>query len=132
MYVALVRPCFDFACVVYHSMLSGTQSDALERMQRKILKIIYGYDESYSRCLSRAGIDYLSVRRSNLSERFALKTARNPNFSHWFPKNPPNPYMLRKSNVYHEYNTRTERLRSAPIYMYRRLLNAQESREELE
>ena len=61
-YTSLVRPCFDFACVVYHSMLTKNQSNKLERMQSKIMKIIYGYEESYSRCLGRAGLDLLSVR----------------------------------------------------------------------
>ena len=35
-YKKLVRPCFDYACVVYHSLLSKTLSESLERQQRKI------------------------------------------------------------------------------------------------
>ena len=92
MYVLLVRPCFDYACVVYHSLLTKTQSEKLERMQRKVMKIIYGFEQSYQRCLSLAGIDYLSIRRVKLCERFALKTAANPRFSHWFPLTVPTPY----------------------------------------
>ena len=126
-YVSLVRPCFDFASVVYHSLLTRTQSDMLERMQRKFLKIIYGFDVSYRTCLARAGLDLLSVRRSMLCERFALKTASNPSFVHWYPKNPKLSHDLRTTKTYHEYQTRTERLRAAPIYMFRRILNALES-----
>ena len=49
-YCSLIRPCFDYASVVYNSMLTKTQSEALERQQRKVLKIIYGWDSSYA-CL---------------------------------------------------------------------------------
>ena len=39
-YGSLIRPCFDYASVVYNSMLTRAQSEALERQQRKIFKII--------------------------------------------------------------------------------------------
>ena len=45
-YKSLVRPCFDYACIVYHSLLSKSLSESLEKQQQKILKIIYGYDIS--------------------------------------------------------------------------------------
>ena len=120
----MVRPCFDYAAVVYHSLLSKTQSDAFERLQRKIVKIIYGFEESYDRCLGRAGLDYLSVRRSKMCEKFALKAQRSEKFSSWFPKTIVTPYLNQKP--YKEFPARTERLRAAPIYMFRRILNAQE------
>ena len=126
-YTSLVRPCFDFACVVYHLMLTKNPSNKLERMQRKIMKIIYGYEESYSRCLGRAGLDLLSARRSKLAEKFAIKAARNPSFADWFPLNGEPAYPLRRLQKYREFTPRTERLRVSPIFMYRRLLNAQES-----
>ena len=71
-YLSLVRPCFDYACVVYHSLLTKTQSEMLEAMQQKIMKImkiIYGFDLSYCLCLERANIDSLSVRRAKLCEK---------------------------------------------------------------
>ena len=122
-YVSLVRPCFDYACVVYHPMLTKTQSNQLERMQRKVMKIIFGFDTSYERCLSRAGIDSLSYRRQQLCERFALKTARNPAFAHWFPESRPSEYAIRSVKKYREFPARTKRLRAAPLYMFRRMLN---------
>ena len=79
-YASLIRPCFDSAGDVYHSMLTKTQSDMLERMQQQIMKIIFGFDTSYQQCLSKAGLDYLSVSRFNLCERFALKTVKKLGF----------------------------------------------------
>ena len=102
----------------------NTQQGKLERLQRKILKIIYGFDESYDRCLGRSGLDYLAVRRSKLCEKFALKASLNPAFARWFPLNTPSTYSLRHQKKYREFQARTERLRCSPIYMYRRLLNA--------
>ena len=104
-YVSLIRPCFDYASVIYHSMLTKTQSLALERQQRKIMKIIYGFEESYDRCLSRAGIDYLSVRRSKMCERFAVRSQQNPRFRHWFPLTVPTPYSLRDPKKFKEFPT---------------------------
>lgn len=47
-YKTLVRPCFDYSCVVYHSLLTKNLSEKLEKQQRIILKMIYGFDVSYS------------------------------------------------------------------------------------
>ena len=41
-YFSLIRSVADFACVVYHSMLSQKQADALEKIQRRALKTIFG------------------------------------------------------------------------------------------
>ena len=93
-YKALIRPCFDYASVVYHSMLSKTLSEALEKQQRKIIKIIFGFDVSYRKALETAGIDRLDVRRSALRERFVIKLARNDCFKDWLPLNETPVYSL--------------------------------------
>ena len=96
----------------------------LEKQQRKILKIIYGFDASYATDIERAGIERLNVRRSVLVERFVLKLQRNPHFESWFPLNETPVYSLRNPQKYLELPFRTERLRGAPIYSYRRVLNS--------
>ena len=126
-YKSLVRPCFDYACVVYHSMLSKRLSELLERQQRRILKIIYGYDLSYEKALERAGIERLDARRSLLRERFVVKLARNDRFSDWFPVNETPVHALRHVAKFVEKPFRTERLRGAPLYSFRRIMNFLES-----
>ena len=37
-YRVLIRPCFDYSSVVYNSMLTRLQSEALERQQRNFLR----------------------------------------------------------------------------------------------
>ena len=78
---------------------------------------------SYATALDRAGIERLNVRRSMLVERFVLKLQGNPRCESWFPLNETPVYSLRKSQKYLELPFKTERLRGAPIYSYRRVLN---------
>ena len=110
-------------------MLSRTQSEALEKQQRKILKIVYGYDVSYGQALERSGLDLLDYRRSALRERFVIKLSSNERFFEWLPIETP-VYELRKTAKYVELPFRTERLRAAPLYSFRRILNFLESEEE--
>ena len=41
-YRLLVRPCFDYSCVVYGPMLSKQLSESLKRQQKKIMRVIFG------------------------------------------------------------------------------------------
>ena len=65
-YCSLIRPCFDYASVVYNSMLTANQSELLERQQRKILKAIYGWDVTYQDALDRSNIERLNHSRQGL------------------------------------------------------------------
>ena len=53
--------------------LSIQLSSALERAQRRAMRIIYGQDVSYTEALKTANIDSLSQRRSGLSKFFSNK-----------------------------------------------------------
>ena len=122
-YCSLIRPCLDYASVVYNLMLTETQSEALERQQRKVLKIIFGWDTSYAVCLERSGLEWLNNRRQAFVEKFVVKLSLNQRFGHWLPKNVVPQYALQTSQKYREYGFRTERLRRAPMYSFRRVLN---------
>ena len=81
----------------------------LEKQQRKVLKIIYGFDVSYATAVDCAGIERLNVRRSVLVERFVLKLQGNPRFKSWFPLNETPVYSLQQSQKYLELPFKTER-----------------------
>ena len=66
----------EYAAPVYNSLITVKQSDELERLQKKCLKIIYGWNAHYSECLSMAGITTLAERQASLFEKFTLKTAK--------------------------------------------------------
>ena len=108
-------------------MLSKSLSEDLEKQQRRILKIVYGFDLSYRKALEKSGLECLDVRRSALRERFVTKLARNDRFKEWLPLNETPVYSLRYTAKYAELPFRTERLRGAPIYSFRRILNFLES-----
>ena len=119
----------QFSPLIVRRLCSDQDPWMEERMQRKIMKIIYVFDEPYDRCLSRADIDPLSLRRQKLCEQ---KTASNPGFSHWFPESIQSAYLICNVKKYREYYARTERLCAAPIYMCCRMLNFLEEERENE
>ena len=122
-YCSLIRPCIEYAQVIYHSMLTDQQATALERMQAIALKTILGWSKSYRTCLEEAALLTLSQRRHEACINYAQKNANNPHFQHWFPENPEPVYDLRKTERYQVGFARHERLKKAPIYAMRRLLN---------
>ena len=71
-YTTVVRPILEYACPVWHSGLTNAQSDALESMQKRAMRIIYseGTSFDYQFRLIIAGIDTLQDRREILAERF--------------------------------------------------------------
>ena len=72
----VVRSIADFAAPTYHSLLSKTQTESLEKLQRRALKIIYGHSVPYSKCLELSGLDTLDNRREKLVKNFAEKQQR--------------------------------------------------------
>ena len=64
-YCSIIRSILEYACPVWHPGLTKAQSDDLERVQRRCLKIIYP-ELSYSDALFVSGLEELSCRRENL------------------------------------------------------------------
>ena len=122
-YCALVRPILEFACVIYHCMATKEQADEIERLQRNILKVIYGVNVSYSVALERSGISRLDERRDELVLKFALKCYKSESFNCWFPPNFEKGYNLRKTDIVLEQFTTRNRMRNNPVYYLRRKLN---------
>ena len=90
---------------------------------------MYGYKKSYEGLLKESGFDRLADTREAAVRKFALKTQKNPVYSHWFPYN-PNQTSVRKPTVYREEFARTQRLYNSPLFYMRRLLNDTEHKEE--
>ena len=118
-----IRSCIEYASVVYGPMLTKSQANELERMQRRALKIIYGHKTSYADALSKAGLKPLEERRIATLEKFTRKAAANPRLEGWFPKHHVPQYGLRTIPTYEEEHATTDRLYRSPIFTMRRLLN---------
>ena len=115
---------FEYVCPVFSSSLTAEQVDTIERLQRASLKTIFGLKTSYSQCLEKAGIPTLAARRDDLVKNFAVKMRDSPRFgSRWFPQKQPSGYALRKEDRYKQNFAHCDRLRKAPLYHMRALLN---------
>ena len=119
----VIRPVCDFASVTYHSMLTAEQAEDIERVQKRAMKLIFGWDTNYSQLLEEGRIESLEERRKRMVINFARKTASNPRFEKWFPKREYNGVELRREQIYEEKFARTERLKKSPVYNMRRELN---------
>ncbi len=73
-YVACIRSVLLYACQVYHYNLPEYLSKSLEQIQKRAMKIIFGYDTSYNSALEQAGINKLSADcRQHLCVSFLVK-----------------------------------------------------------
>ena len=118
-----IRPTLEYVAPTYHPMLTKEMSDNIEQIQRRAIKLIYGWDADYQKLLDEERITSLSTRREELTLKFAKKTAENTRFSDWFVKKIPGVYDIRNEKKYVEYYGRTERLRKSPLFYMRRMLN---------
>ena len=73
--------------------------------------------------LARLGLKRLKYHWQMLVERFALKMSLNARFASWLPVNETSSYSLHNTQTYCELPFCTERLHTAPLYFYHRVLN---------
>ena len=72
-YTAFIRPVLEYASNCFHTSLTAEQSHSIERLQQTALKMIYGLDTSYERCLELSGPPRLDSCREEMFERFTTK-----------------------------------------------------------
>ena len=72
-YSTAIRPVLEYACVVWHHGLTKTQSDRLEALQKRAVRIIWGdiiKGMPYQLALSLCHLDSLYERRIKISRSF--------------------------------------------------------------
>ena len=122
-YVTFLRPVAEYAVPSIHSLMTKEHSKMLETQQSRVLKVIYGFEHSYSALLKKSGLQTLQERRSLLTDEFAKKLQSNDRFTHLFPKRPTAQLRARNANLFVEMPSRSSRLYNSPIYYMRRRLN---------
>ena len=75
-YCSIIRSVLEYACQVWHSGLTSSESKELERVQKRVLRIIFPF-LSYKQALLTAKLDRLDVRRENLV-RSTFQEITNP------------------------------------------------------
>lgn len=120
-YLTVILPSHDYCSTVYHHSLTDAQTTALERLQARALKNIYGYQYSYRKLLEWTGLDRLVTRREKTELNFAMNCIKGK-FAHRFPLNQP-VRETRAPSVYKEFRARCSILQKSPLYSLRRMLN---------
>ena len=74
-FATTIRPVLEYAAPVYHPMLNQHQSDEIESLQRRSLKVIFGPETSYRTAMEKAVLPSLTSRREDIFRKFAKKTS---------------------------------------------------------
>ena len=120
-----VRGNLEYCSTLWHSSLTESDCNDIERVQKAAMKVILGTRyQGYEEALKFMKIDSLRERRLKIALRFAKKSVRHKNVSPLFPlsenghsmitRNPAK-YVVRVSN--------TERMKRSAVPFLQRLLN---------
>ena len=72
-YTSVIRTVLEYACPVWHSSLTTGQSDMLESLQKRALRIIYSdMDLDYHTLLFLAELDTVCSRGEHIPQRFFI------------------------------------------------------------
>ena len=86
-YTSFVRPYLEYACPVWHPGISREESEKIESIQKRALRIIFKVGKvPYSLLLKKASLKTLEQRRISLCLRFAKNAITNPRTASIFPK----------------------------------------------
>ena len=76
-----------------------------------------------SELINCVDIEKLEDWKIEITKKFAIKTAANTRFEHYFPARQQTQEGLRPTKIYEKKHANTERLYNCPLYYMRRLLN---------
>ena len=119
----LIRPTLEYAVPTFHPMLNIEQSNAIEQIQKRASKIIFGWGTNYSELLESGRMESLKSRREKLTLSFAKKASSSDRFGAWFKKREYGEVNIRDKKLYEEQYARTDRLKNSPLFYMRRQLN---------
>ena len=124
-YILFIRSVTEYCSVSFHSSLTQTQSDELEKIQKTCLKVILGdHYVDYTSALDTCGLQTLSERRASRCLNFAKKSINHPRNSRLFPENPnKNIKNIRNHEPFLVNFARTSDYRKSTIPYCQRLLN---------
>ena len=125
-FCVMLRPILEYCCSVYHPLLTCEMSEKIEGMQKLALRIIFGFDKSYTEILIENNMTTMEERRKKMFCNYANKLVKSERFTKWFPENNCS-VNLRGKKKYKEVHANTNRLYNSPVFAMRRLLNEQET-----
>ena len=117
-----IRSILEYAAPAWSPMITDENCEEIERVQKSAYAIIFG-PNNYMQSLEKSDNVTLQLRRSELSNKFATKSAANTTFSEWFVKK-DHVVNTRNQATYKEIHARCERWFRSPIPHMTRLLNS--------
>ena len=113
---SVIQPVLEYACSVWHSGLTTGQSDTLESLQKRALKIIF-CDIDYQMSLILAGLDTLYSRRELILQSFYKQNIVHSSscLNYLLPEQRDFVNKLRRANKYELVLARTEQYRNSCI-----------------
>ena len=97
-------------CPVFHPQLTNENTEAIERVQKIVTRIILSYRyENYEDACSYLELDTLFMRREELCQNFALKCLKNEKHKSLFRLSESTNQSLRTNEVFEVPFARNER-----------------------
>ena len=125
MYACFVRPILEANSVIFHSMLTRDQCHQLERLQKYVVKLCFGFEKSYSEIRREQGIRTLEERREEAAKKFVQKTINDERFGpRWFRRRENIDTNIRRRQPYVEDRARTKRFKNSPLLYMQRIANS--------
>jgi hypothetical protein len=113
-YMSTIRSLLEYACVIWHPGLTQKESNMLEDIQKRAMRIIYP-QHSYTEALNEGSLELLSVRRNNQCQNF-FHDIQKPDHALYHHLPPERPIRnLRAQRRYEPPRARTNRLKKSPI-----------------
>ena len=114
-YVSVIRPVLEYACQVWSTNLPTYLSDAIEMIQKRVLRSIYP-GLHYDDILVLVSLQNLKKRRDDICKAYFNRLKCNTHrLHHLIPGRRDVHYRLRNANVYPIPVTRTDRYKNSIV-----------------
>ena len=123
-YIGYIRQIMEYCAPVFNGALTVKQNESLEKIQKKVLRIILGINYvDYDNALLLCKLERLEIRRKNLCLDFAKSLLKNPHCKDWIPERKNISISLRCTPKYAQFNCKTVRFQKSAIPYFISLLN---------
>ena len=124
-YKGYVRPVLDYCVPLFNGNLTKEQVNKLERIQKRVCRIIFGKNYStYREALNVCKLETLENRRDKLCSDFAYSIESHHMCRNWLPPHRNCQINLRHTNKYDPPRCKTVRYKQSAIPQIVSLLNA--------
>ncbi len=113
-YCTVIRPILEYACQVWHFNIQNYFCEDIERVQKRVLKIIVP-SLSYCEALTITNLTTLRERRRKLCEQFLQKNKNSDRLNELLPDLKTSNYITcdHRINIIYMYECKTDRFKNS-------------------